>query len=67
MQHVVIDGKTSEWGQIQAGIPKGSVLGQLLFLTYMNDITDNILAPIKLFSDGTSLYITFSNINEATN
>ena len=56
---------TSEWGQIQDGVPQGSVLCSLLFLMYRNYITDNIQTPIKLFVY--DLYITFNEIDKATN
>ena len=52
---VVINGQTSEWLCTDAGVPKGSILGPLLFLIFTNDITANIESDIHLFSDDTSL------------
>ena len=55
-QRVVLNGQTSEWAKINAGVPQGSVLGPLFFLIYINDLTDRISSIVKLFADDTSLF-----------
>ena len=54
-QRVVINGKTSSWKTINAGVPQGSVLGPLLFLIYINDISMHLSSRASLFADDTSL------------
>ena len=61
-QRVVLNGQTSEWRKIKAGVPQGSVLGPLLFLIYINDLPDGITSICKIFADDTSLF-SFNELN----
>ena len=60
-QRVVLNGQESDWTHISAGVPQGSVLGPLLFLVYINDLTENISSNIKLFADDASLFTRINN------
>ena len=54
---MVLNGKESDWTRIKAGVPQGSVLGPLLFLVYINDLTDTISSDMRLFAKDSSLFI----------
>ena len=56
-QGVVLNGKESDWTDIISGVPQGSVLGPLLVLIYINDLTDNISSDMYLFADNSSLCV----------
>ena len=59
-QAVVIKGQKSDYLNITAGVPQGSVLGPTLFLIYINDLTYSIESIIKLFADDTSMYLSLN-------
>jgi len=54
-QFVMVNEAVSSVGSVTAGVPQGSVLGPLLVLLYINDITDNLGNIARLFADDTSL------------
>ncbi len=57
----MLNGKSSRWATVSAGVPQDSVLGPLFFLVYINDIVDNVHCDIKLFADDTSLFSVVRN------
>ena len=54
-QRVVLNGQNSSWKGITSGVPQGSILGPLLFLIYINDLSDGFSSNCKLFADDMSL------------
>ena len=66
-KRVVLNGQRFSWMEIQAGVPKGSILGPLLFSIYINDLPHNPTSNPKLFIDETSLFSKVTDSNATIN
>ena len=55
-QIVVLNGQTSEWLPVKAGVSRGFILGPLFFLIYINNLSVDVISSVKLFADNTSLF-----------
>ena len=55
-QRVVLNGKSSEWKYVGAGVPQGSVQEPLCFLVYIDDLAKGLVSDVRLFADDTSLF-----------
>ena len=60
----MLDGQTSLWRSVLAGVPQGSILGPLLFLVYINDLRNELKSTVKHFTDDTSLFIMVKDKQE---
>ena len=58
---MAVDNIKSETCYIECGVPQGYILGPLLYLIYVNDITNSTKASLLSFANDTSLII--SDIN----
>ena len=52
---VALDLKSSQEYPVNAGIPQGSILGSTLFLLYINDLPNDFICSVAIFTDNTSL------------
>ena len=65
-QQVILNGQFSTWKNVNAGVRQGSILGPLLFLIYINDLTEGVSSNAKLFADDTSLFSVTYDIQSST-
>ena len=63
IQRVILNGQYSSWPNVETGVTQGSILGPLLFLIYINDLSDNLASNRKLFADDTSLFSVVKNVD----
>ena len=61
VQQVNVNGTNSELANITSGIPQGSVLGPILFVLYINDLPENIVSNVYMFSDDTKVFKTITS------
>ena len=66
-QRVILNGQFSTWKNVSTGVPQGSILGPLLFLIYINDMTEGLSTNAKLFADDTSLFSVIHDIQTSAN
>ena len=67
-QTVVVNGCHSYSSSVISGVPQGSVLGPLLFIIYINDLSNLIKnAKILTFADDTKIISKISNVNDTKN
>jgi len=60
-----IDGAFSESKPVKFGVPRGSLLGPRLFITYVNDLSDSIRSgEVYMYADDTTIYTTGNTTDE---
>ena len=62
-QRAILNGQNSTGAKVEAGVPQGSILGLLLFLIYINNLSENLSSNPKLFADDTSTFAVVKNVD----
>ena len=52
---MVLDQKSFQEYPVNVGVPQGSILGPTLFLVHINDLPDDVICNIAIYSDDTTL------------
>jgi len=60
---VNVENEYSDPGELNCGVPQGSILGPLLFLLYVNDMPQAIRCDLLLYADDSLLFFTHKNID----
>ena len=60
----LFNGRSPGWSDVKASVQQGSILGPLLFLIYINNLSEGISSNAKLFS--TSLFSVIRDSNAST-
>ena len=64
-QRVVLNGQHSSWRDVNASVSQGSILRPLLFLVYINDLSNGLKSNQKLFVDDTSQFSVIHDVNSS--
>ena len=55
-QRVALNGQSSNWVDVKAVAPQGSIMGPSLFKIYISDLPEDLITNAKLFAGDTSLF-----------
>ena len=66
-QQVMVDGKLSSNYTLISGVPQGSVLGPVLFLIFISDISEGIDSDIFIYVDDTKVVRNINSVEDVIN
>ena len=59
--------RLSIWQRVSAVVPQGSILGPLLFLTYINEMSSGISSNPNLFAGDTCIFLFVHDTQKSDN
>jgi len=62
---VHVNGSFSSWINVISGVPQGSVLGRLLFLILVNNLSDWVKGSILMFADDTKIWAKIKDTGDS--
>ena len=62
--YINIGKDSSSPGELSCGVPQGSILGPLIFLLYVNDMTQSVDCDLLLYADDSCLVFGDNDVNE---
>ena len=63
-QVVHMNGVSSQYKAVNCGVPQGSILGPLLFIVFINDLSDHLEnSKIVMYADDTVIYFSNNDIS----
>ena len=66
-QVVIVNGSKSKKSDVISGVPQGTVLGPLLFVIYISDISVGVKAFMKIYVDDTKVKKGITNEEDVEN
>ena len=64
MQRVKVGDTSSDWQEVRRGVPQGSVLGQMFFNIFINDLFLQIeTVQLNMYADDGQLYTAYTDVS----
>ena len=60
----MVEGERSTVADVATGVPRGTVLGPLLFLAFINDFPEVVSSPVRLFADDCLVYRSINKVED---
>jgi len=69
IQCVVVENSYFSWSKVISGVPQESVLGSMLFILFINDISTITVIDVltKLYADDLKIYISLILTDDSNN